>query len=77
MLLAAVLVLATSTATAQILPWEVTVAEIETGRLRNLAQRLSKQYVLYQLHLGEVRKDDLIATAKSPPPTARPRSACR
>ena len=62
-LLAAVLVLATSAAPAQILPWEVTVAEIEAGRVRNLAQRLSKQYVLYQLHLGDVRKSDLLETA--------------
>lgn len=50
-------------ASAQMLPWEVTVAEIETGRMRNLAERLAKQNLLYQLHLGDVRKDDLVATA--------------
>lgn len=47
----------------QILPWEVTVAEIEAGRLRNLAERLSKQNVLYHLRVGDVSKDDLIKTA--------------
>jgi hypothetical protein len=62
-LLVTTLVLWTSPAPAQILPWEGVVAEIEAGRLRNLAQRLSKQYVLYQLHLGEVRKSDLVKTA--------------
>jgi hypothetical protein len=50
-------------AQAQVLPWEVTLAEIESGRLRGLIQRLSKQQVLYQLRLGDVRKDDLVATA--------------
>ena len=47
---------------AQVLPWEVTVAEIEAGRLRNLAQRLTKQNLLYQLHLGNVRKEQLVET---------------
>lgn len=50
-------------ASAQLLPWEITVAEIEAGRLRGLAQRLAKQNLLYQLHLGDVRKDDLVDTA--------------
>ncbi len=63
LLAASVLVLLAGSAPAQILPWEIIVAEIETGRLRNLAQRLSKQNVLYQLHLGDVSKDDLVATA--------------
>jgi hypothetical protein len=62
-LAAALLLLAAGPSRAQILPWEVTVAEIESGRLRNLAQRLNKQYLLYQLHLGEIRKTDLVATA--------------
>lgn len=62
-LLAATLVLLAGTAPAQILPWEVNVAEIEAGRLRGLAQRLNKQNLLYQLHLGDVRKDDMIRTA--------------
>jgi hypothetical protein len=61
--LVACLVLAADRGTAQVLPWEVTVAEIEAGRLRNLAQRLSKEYLLYQLHLGEVRHFDLLRTA--------------
>jgi hypothetical protein len=47
----------------QILPWEVTVAEIEAGRLRNLAERLSKQNVLYHLRVADVAKRDLIRTA--------------
>lgn len=51
-------------AAAQILPWEVTVAEIEAGRLRGLAQRLAKQNLLYQLRLGDVRKADLVETSE-------------
>jgi hypothetical protein len=62
-LAAAALVLLSGSAPAQNLPWEVTVAEIEAGRVRHLAQRLSKQNLLYQLHLGDERKDDLVATA--------------
>jgi hypothetical protein len=50
-------------ASAQILPWEVNVAEVECGRLRSVAERLSRQFVLYQLHLGDVRKSDLVETA--------------
>ena len=49
---------------AELLPWEVAVAEIESGRLRGLGERLRKQNLLYQLHLGEARKDDLIETAE-------------
>jgi hypothetical protein len=45
------------------LPWEITVAEIEAARIRQLATRLSKENVLYQLHLGDTRKSDLVATA--------------
>ena len=62
-LLAAMSMLLTAPATAQVLPWEIAVAEIEAGRIRNLSERLSKQNLLYQLHLGEVRKDDIVATA--------------
>lgn len=62
-LLATVLVLLAGSASAQILPWEVNVAEIEAGRLRGLAQRLNKQNLLYQLHLGDARKDDMVETA--------------
>lgn len=46
----------------QPLPWEITVAEIEAGRIRQLAERLSKQNVLFQLHLGDTRKSDLVDT---------------
>jgi hypothetical protein len=48
----------------QILPWEVAVAEIEAGRLRHLAERLNKQNVVYHLRVGQVSKNDLIATAE-------------
>lgn len=62
-LLAATSVLLAAPASAQVLPWEIAVAEIEAGRIRNLAERLGKQNVLYQLHLGSVRKDDIVTTA--------------
>jgi len=51
-------------ASSQILPWEVNVAEVEAGRLRALAERLVRQNLLYQLHLGDVRKSDLLQTAE-------------
>lgn len=63
LLVALVLLAGAAPAQAQILPWEVNVAEIEAGRLRGLTQRLNKQNLLYQLHLGGVRKDDLVETA--------------
>lgn len=50
-------------ASTPLLPWEVTVAEIEAGRVRHLSERLSKQFALYQLRLGGVTKDDLVETA--------------
>jgi len=56
------LALLPATSPAQVLPWEVTVAEVDTGRLRNLSERLSKQNLLYQLHLGDTRKSDLVET---------------
>jgi len=62
MLIAAALVLLAGSAPAQILPWEVTVAEIEAGRLRNFVQRLSKQNLIFQLRLGNVSKSDLVET---------------
>ena len=62
-IVAALFLLVAGPSPAQILPWEVAVAEIESGRLRNLAQRLNKQHLLYQLHLGDIRKADLVATA--------------
>jgi len=64
MLLAVTLLTSAGSGSAQILPWEITVAEIEAGRLRNLAERLSKQNLLYQYRLGTVRKADLIDTAE-------------
>ena len=48
---------------AQPLPWEITVAETEVARIRQLAQRLSKENVLFQLHLGDTLKSDMVATA--------------
>jgi len=64
LLLAVTLVTAAGSGSAQILPWEVTVAEIEAGRLRNLVERLSKQNLLYQYRLGTIRKADLIETSE-------------
>lgn len=61
---AAAVLLTAESAPAQILPWEIAVAEIEAGRLRGLAEGLAKQNVLYQLHLGDVRKDDLVETSE-------------
>jgi hypothetical protein len=63
MLAAALVVVIAGPAWPQILPWEIVVAEIEAGRLRNFTQRLNKQYLLYQLRLGNVSKADLSATA--------------
>jgi hypothetical protein len=60
---AAALVLIAGESPAQILPWEMTVAEIEAGRLRGLVERLAKQNLLYQLHLGDITKNDLVETA--------------
>lgn len=56
------LAVAADPAPAQLLPWEVTVAEIEAGSLRHLSQRLDKQYLLYQLRLGDVLKTELNET---------------
>jgi hypothetical protein len=44
-------------------PYEIGVAEREAGRLRALLERLSKENLLYQLHLGAVRKQHLHETA--------------
>lgn len=48
----------------EVLPYEMAIAEREAGRLRGLAQRLSKQNLLYQLHLGETSKDGMMETAR-------------
>jgi len=55
--------LAPTTAFAQILPWEIVVAEIETGRLRSFAERLAKQHLIHQLHLGDTPRSALLETA--------------
>ena len=39
------------------------IAGREAGLLRGLAQRLSKQNLLYQLHLADVRKEDMLETS--------------
>jgi hypothetical protein len=44
-------------------PYEIGGAQGELGRVRELAERLSKQNVLYQLHLADQRKQDLYDTA--------------
>jgi hypothetical protein len=64
LLAAAFAVFLATPAPAQVLPWEIAVAEIEAGRIRNLSERLSKQNLLYKLHLGEVRREDIAKTAK-------------
>ena len=56
------LAVAAGPAPAQLLPWEVTIAEIEAGSLRHLSQRLDRQYLLYQLRLGDVLKTELNET---------------
>jgi len=59
----AALALALGGAAAPVLPWEINVAEVEAGRIRALAQRLSRQFALYQLRLGDVGKTNLVETA--------------
>jgi hypothetical protein len=44
-------------------PYEIGGAQLELGRLRELTERLSKQNLLYQLHLAGQRKQDLHDTA--------------
>lgn len=44
--------------------YEISVAQIEAGRLRHLAERLAKQNTLFQLRLGNVRKSDLVRTSE-------------
>ncbi len=44
-------------------PYEIGIAEREAGRLRGLVERLNKQNLLYQLHLGGVGKVDMQATS--------------
>ena len=44
-------------------PYEIGGAQQELGRMRALAERLSKQNLLYQLHLADQTKQDLHDTA--------------
>jgi len=48
---------------SEVIGYEISVAQVEAGRIRHLAERLAKQNLLYQLHLGEVRKSDLVETS--------------
>lgn len=50
-------------ASAQWQPYEIGIANREAGRARSLAARLSKQNLLYQLHLADVRKEEMHVTA--------------
>jgi hypothetical protein len=44
-------------------PYEIGGAQEELGRIRELAERLSKQNLFYQLHLADQRKQDLHDTS--------------
>jgi hypothetical protein len=44
-------------------PYEIGGAQEEVGRIRELAERLSKQNLFYQLHLADQKKQDLHDTA--------------
>jgi hypothetical protein len=44
-------------------PYEIGGAQREVGRIRELAERLSKQNLLYQLHLADQRKQEIHDTA--------------
>lgn len=57
------LLLTPDSAPAQVQPFEMGIAAREAGLLRGLAQRLNKQNLLYQLHLADVRRENLIDTA--------------
>ena len=48
---------------AQWQPYEIGIANRQAGRMRSLAERLSKQNLLYQLHLADVKKSDMHVTA--------------
>lgn len=61
--LALLLLLLADTVPAQVQPFEMGVAGREAGLLRGLAQRLSKQNLLYQLHLAGLRKEDMLQTS--------------
>ncbi len=64
MALAALWPLLASPATAaELQPYEYGAAGREVARVRILSQRISKENLLYQLHIGEKTKDHLIETA--------------
>lgn len=48
---------------SQLQNWEVGGAQVQLSRVKMLAERVSKQNLLYQLQLGGIRKDDLVETA--------------
>jgi hypothetical protein len=58
------LVLGTTPAGGALQEWEVGGAQIQLSRVTMLAERISKQNLLYQLKLGEQTKDEVVATAK-------------
>lgn len=45
-------------------PWEHGGAQIQLSQVRTLTQRLSKQNLLYQLHLADLQKRDLVRTSQ-------------
>jgi hypothetical protein len=63
MLLLVLALLLPGSALARERPYEIAGAQQELGRVRALAERLSKQNLLYQLHLADQRKQDLNDTA--------------
>ncbi len=64
LLAAPLLLLGADDAPPSFQPWEVGGAQIQLSRVIMLAERISKQNLLYQLHLAEVRKEDLVRTAE-------------
>lgn len=57
------LLLGASRSPTQLQNWELGGAQVQLSHLMMLAERLSKQNLLYQLQLGEVRKEDIVETA--------------
>ncbi len=59
-----VVALGTTPASGALQEWEVGGAQIQLSRVMMLAERISKQNLLYQLKLGEQTKDQVVATAQ-------------
>ncbi len=59
-----VVALGTTPASGALQEWEVGGAQIQLSRVMMLAERISKQNLLYQLKLGEQTKDQVVATAE-------------